>query len=494
MTKRMAVVLGIFMCSVFCFISFGFASLSDKIDVSGSMYAEPPDTIIITEVTTLTDVTTASETHSRVNPTNVQSTINGTKGQSIVYRIKTHNYSKTETYVYNGLRYHETYVDTLNKLTISVSLDEGGADLLPTTPEALSVSGTPVAPGEDFVFYATYTLTEDVTAEEILLNYSFDTVRYSVTYLDNNEVWAIDCIINNSEIYYVRDEGPDLPAGDNRVFSDWVNANAAPVDSYPAGNTHDYTLSAKWDNLYLIMFVDKDGNILYQETFPSSASALSASGQQTVANLLAQMNREAAADDMTVAWSDYSIQGAKADIVVRPIYTYIGTLRFTPVDRDGDGIIDYYQVDAVSKLSDPVKVPGMHQGLPVEVVNKLYKNEDNFDYGAGIKTIHIEEGILRLERNSLAYTADLQNVYLPNSLEYIGKNAFSRNWSNDKKVITIHYNGTMAEWKEVVANSHEDWDNGITTKDGSRVMCSDGYFEYDHGFLGIGAKWVENKY
>ena len=52
----------------------------------------------------------------------------------------------------------------------------------------------------------------------------------------------------------------------------------------------------------------------------------------------------------------------------------------------------------------------------------------------------------------------------------------------------------MAEWKALVANSHEDWDNGITTKDGSKVMCIDGYFEYDYGFLGIGAKWEEHKY
>ena len=79
-------------------------------------------------------------------------------------------------------------------------------------------------------------------------------------------------------------------------------------------------------------------------------------------------------------------------------------------------------------------------------------------------------------------------------MEYIGKNAFSRNWGNDKKAITIVYNGSLSEWKSLVANSHDDWDNGITTKDGSKVMCSDGYFEYDYGFLGIGAKWEEHKY
>ena len=49
----------------------------------------------------------------------------------------------------------------------------------------------------------------------------------------------------------------------------------------------------------------------------------------------------------------------------------------------------------------------------------------------------------------------------------------------------------MAEWKALTSVSHDEWDNGITEKDGSRVICTDGYFEYDHGFIGIGAKWKE---
>ena len=473
-----------------CFLCVGYATLTDYLSVSGTANLEPKfDSVVITGVTALDTTDVNSETHYNIIPTNVQSTISGEAGQSIVYRITAHNYSETEVYVHNGIRFSDAFSETMDKLELSVSLDEEGKHLLSTDSQEKCASGIPVEPGEDFVFYATYTLKEDIADGELLINYVFDPVIYTVTYLYDNEIWTIDCILNNDEVYYVRENGPEK---EGTVFSEWINANAVAVDSYPAGNTNSYTLSATWDNLYLIMFVDKDGIVLYQEIFSDSSTSLSASGQATVNQILEELNAEAARDEMSVAWSDYNIGTATSDIVVRPLYTYTGTRRFEPVDRDGDGIIDYYQVEAVSKLNDPVKVPGTHQGKPVEVVNKLYKNDDNFDYGAGVKTIEIGEGVLRLERNSLAYTADLEAVYLPNSLEYIGKNAFSRNWSNDKKVITIYYNGTMAEWKQLIENSHEDWANGITTKDGSRVVCSDGYFEYDHGFIGIGAKWEEH--
>ena len=492
MVKRFhAVILLVAMMLMTIFLCFGYAALTDALSVTGSASVEPPDTLVITNIETLDGATVNSQTHNKVMPTNAQLSINGNKGRSVTYRITVYNYSQSDTFVFNGLRYDDAFADELDKMTVKISADQEGNKVLTTTPETVSVEGTAVAPGEEFVFYVTYTLKENLSAENILINYSFDEVIYSVTYLDNNEVWAIDHIIHPNSIYYVRGEGPVDTSGQNRKFADWINANAVPVDSYPAGNTNDYTLSAKWENLYLIMFVDKNGDVLYQETFTTSSTALSSSGKATVDAILADLNANAD-KDMTVTWSDYTIKGAKADIVVRPLYTYTGNLQFQPVDANNDGITDHYKVVAVSALNDPVYIPGIHQGLPVKIVEKLYKNDNNFDYGAGIHTITIDEGVEELAHNSLSHTSELNTVYLPHSLKYLDKNVFSRNWGDDKKIITIYYNGTMAEWKAI--EKHEDWDNGITTKDGSKVMCSDGYFEFDYGFIGIGAKWEEHPY
>ena len=473
------------------FICFGYAALTDFLNISGSASVDPPTTLVITDITLLNGTTVNSENHSIEMPTNVEMTITGTKGQVIKYRITVRNFSQTETFIYNGIRYDEIYKTTFDKMSVIVFADENETDLLPTSPNTVSVTGTSIAPGEEYEFYVTYTLKESINGEKLFVNYSFDEVIYSVTYLDNNEVWAIDYIIHPNSIYYVRGEGPVDTSGQNRKFADWINANAVPVDSYPAGNTNDYTLSAKWENLYLIMFVDKNGDVLYQETFTTSSTALSSSGKATVDAILADLNANAD-KDMTVTWSDYTIKGAKADIVVRPLYTYTGNLQFQPVDTNNDGITDHYKVVAVANLNDPVYIPGIHQGLPVKTVEKLYKNDNNFDYGAGIHTITIDEGVEELAHNSLSHTSELNTVYLPHSLKYLRKNVFSRNWGDDKKIITIYYNGTMAEWKAI--EKHEEWDNGITTKDGSKVMCLDGYFEFDYGFIGIGAKWEEHPY
>ncbi len=489
MKMYIKILLGISLSFMCIFASLGYATLSDDLMVSGSVQAEVPDykELVITEAVAVSG-TSASETSTRVIPTTVKSTITGKAGDKIVYKLTAHNYSETETYVFSGAVYDGAYASVGDKLTISVSTDQEGRNIIPARAGLNYYEGTPVAPGEELVIYATYTLKSDISAGEIMINFSFKPIIYTITYMNVNEVYAIDCIVDNTLEYRVRSDGP---ANGSLVFAHWLNANAEAVYSYSAGNENSYTLSAKWDNVYQIMFVDNDGNIIYQESFTDSSTGLSSEGQAIVDAKLAELAAEVADEEMSVAWEDYNISSATSNITVRAIYTYTGNLRFTPMDRDGDGITDYYQVDAVAKLKDPTKIPGTFNGLQVEVINKLYLNEDNFDYGAGVTVIEIGEGVKQLNRNSLAYTSDLDTVKLPSTIETIDKNAFSRNWGKDQKKLNIYFNGTMAEWKEIILNSHSEWHNGL--QDGSRVICSDGYFELDRGFLGLGGyTWNEN--
>lgn len=476
--------------SFLCLLTgIGYAQLSREMMISGVARAEPADfdSMVITNVA-LCAGTTASASTNRILPTNVSTTITGKAGDKIVYKITARNDSEENTYVFAGVKYDTSYESVAKHLTVSTSDDEQGTSVIPASSGVNYYQGTPVAPGEEIVFYATYTLKSDMSGANIIMNFDFVPVVYTVTYMEVNDVYAVDCIVDNSFEYIVRSDGPD---NGSRVFANWINANADSVYYYPVGNVNSYTLSAKWDNVYLIMFVDNDGTVIYEESFTESSTKLSAAGQAIVDAKLAELAREAAKDDMTVSWSSYNIANATGDIIVRALYTYTGNLRFTPIDEDGDGITDHYQVDAVAKLKDPTIIPGEYMGLFVEVINKLYLNDNNFDYGAGVNTIEIGEGVRQLNANSLAYTADLDLVKLPSTIETIGKNAFSRNWSDDKKVLTIEFNGTRAEWKAIVANSHEDWHNGL--KDGSKVICTDGYFELDRGFLGLGGyTWDEH--
>jgi hypothetical protein len=323
----------------------------------------------------------------------------------------------------------------------------------------------------------------------MLINFDFKPVIYTITYIKSGELYAIDCVTDNNSQYLVREVNES-------GFVGWINASGGIVHSYPAGSENSYTLSAKWENKYIIQFVTIDGDVLYQETFTESSKALSSEGQRIVDQKLAELNANAGLD-MSVSWETYDIEHASSDITVRPIYTYNGNLQYTPKDDNNDGIVDRYEVDAVSALDATVFIKGEFNGKPVTQINKLYKNEGNTDYSSKVNTIIIEEGVQRLADNSLSHTAKLSNVSLPSTITYLGKNVFSRNnWlfggsNNDLKVLTITYNGTMAEWKALVANSHNEWHNGLKSK--SKVICSDGYFELDRGVSGLGGyDWDEH--
>lgn len=455
--------------------------VTEKLDVilSGFYYD-----IVITDVSVVSKTVSAENT-SRGGATSLQTTVTGNAGQTVVYKITAVNYSKTTTYVYSGAT-----LDSGSGITISTSSDPAGRATLPNDAGTNYVSGNPIVPGGEISFYATYTLTGDASTREILAKYHFIPVVYSVAYMDNNQLFATDCIVSNNTAYTVRTDKPQ-PPGTNVSFSGWMNAAGVTIKSIPAGNTNNYTLSAKWDNVYSIIFVDAEGNVLYQEHITQNTTALSAAGQATVDAKLAELQSGVTEQDIEVKWSSYGF-GTASDIIVRAEYTYSGLLKLVPVYETvngvNDGIVDYYRVDPVDSLTSTnvkdgkIYIPGKVGSIPVLVIERVTNEAGSGDwdnFNDAIKEIHIGEGVEELEHNSLSYTSALHTVYLPSTLQSMGKNTFSRNISSDKKVLTIHFTGTKVEWDTVVsASPHEygnDWAGGL--KEGSVVVCEDGYYE-----------------
>lgn len=455
--------------------------MTEKLNVHlGAFYFD----IAITDVSVVS-TTANAESNFRTDTTGLQTTVTGNAGQTVVYKITAVNFSKTKTYVYSGAT-----VDSGSGVNISTSSDSAGKKSLPAVVGTNYVAGTPLAPGDEISFYATYTLTGEGSTREILAKYHFMPVIYPVTYMENNQIFAIDCIVDNNAAYVVRTDKPQSP-GTNVSFSGWMNAAGVVVKSIPAGNTNNYTLSAKWDNVYSIIFVDAEGNVLYQEHITKNTTALSAAGQATVDEKLAELQAGVTAQDIEVKWSSYSF-GAASDIIVRAEYTYSGLLKLVPVYETvngvNDGIVDYYRVDPVDSLTSTnvkdgkVYIPGMIGTIPVRVVERVTNEAGSGDwnnFNDAIKEIHVGEGTVTLEHNSLSYTTALHTVYLPSTLRNMGKNTFSRNISSDKKVLTVHFAGTKAQWDAIAsASPHEygnDWAGGL--KEGSIVICEDGYYE-----------------
>ena len=483
--------------SAFLFISFGYAAISNPLAIKGNVSARTPDydEVVITKITPISDPTNSKS--SVIAPTNIRTDLSGEAGQTVVYQVTAHNFSKDTSYVYAGIVPGTEFFEDSAKVDAVATKDAEGSSPLINDVAATYYESDPIAPGEEVVFYVRYTLKEALTAGELMINYVFRPIVYTVTYLNSNETFATHHVTDNSVAYTVLSQAPP---GNGLSFAGWMNANAIVMSSFPAGNTHDYTLSAKWDNIYMIIFSDADGTVLYEEQITDSSTSLSAEGQRTVDAILAELNTTAAANHMSVSWSEYDIAGATADILVKAIYNYNGVLGLEPVyEQPDDGIADYYKIVAVDTLPETVEVPGVINGLPVKVVERITNvdgEQDWANFETNVKTIVIHEGVERLEHNSLAWTPNLGTVMLPNTLQYLGKNTFSRNIAlggfgrgDDKKVLTIEYNGTKAEWREVVANSDSNWDGGL--KRGSIVRCSDGYFSLEGTFS---LSWKEKSY
>lgn len=305
---------------------------------------------------------------------------------------------------------------------------------------------------------------------------------YMITYrnAENTETLGVEYVTKGDRLedklwadaYTIRTD-PITKFNENKTrFVGWVNSGSAPVTTIQAGNRNDVVLFESWTNPYTARFVDQFGNVIYSQTFTKENPTVSIPAFPEVENCTGDWSTYDSKNEKWVKFDPNNLTNATGDITIRPIYTYKGKLKLTPVDDPKDGVIDYYKVEAVSDLDVETTIPGYFNGLPVKVVEKLYKNKDNFDYGSGVKTIIIGEGVEELVQNSLAYTSDLDTVKLPSTITTLGKNTFSRNWGDDEKVLTIEFNGTMEEWKAI--NKNEDWHNGL--KSGSTVKCSDGKF------------------
>ena len=151
--------------------------LSDTMSVDGTASADPPDydEIVITEITRVSS-TAKSEGSEVVTPTNVKSDFTAVSGNRVVYKITAHNFSDTLTYVYTGTSSSADYSAVATKLSVSAATESDGTGALPNNVNKSYHSGTAIAPGEDFVFYATYDFKGSVTGGNILINFNFKPV------------------------------------------------------------------------------------------------------------------------------------------------------------------------------------------------------------------------------------------------------------------------------------------------------------------------------
>lgn len=320
---------------------------------------------------------------------------------------------------------------------------------------------------------------------------------YSVTYYDSDGTTVLNSAENEKiqnylgTAYTVVDTYNDeVTIPDGAVFKAWVNAGGQTVTVVDSNNTEDILLYPSFTNIYTARFMDMTGNeVLKSVTFTNSTdiSELTQAAPPTI-------EVDAEGDDYTfeewqvrnsdgtyTALANYNLANATGDIVIIPNFTYEGSMALNGVDEDGDGDIDYYIIETVSELSSEVTIPGYiyagSSAIPVKVVTDLTGS----NWADDVQSIVVQEGVERIESGAFADTPSLQEVYLPNSLEYLGSSAFVNNGGLgfiggliSYKTPEITYNGTRAEWNALIAKSASNWDNNLGA--GTTVVCLDGTY------------------
>jgi hypothetical protein len=151
------------------------------------------------------------------------------------------------------------------------------------------------------------------------------------------------------------------------------------------------------------------------------------------------------------------------------------------VDVDGDGIVDYYTVEAVEagNIGKDITIPGNINGKPVKIVTDLSSG-----WASNLENVIIKEGVEEIKAKAFAETRKLATIELPSTIKKIEDSAFAGTWSGIggdlslyQKKPEIKYNGTKAQWDTVVANSNQNgsqWEEGL--EEGTKVICTDGTY------------------
>ena len=307
---------------------------------------------------------------------------------------------------------------------------------------------------------------------------------YTVTYINNSEV--LDSVeVEFGTPYSTENETAAQAAvaqmGSGYEFSHWINAGSTRIDSISADNKENITLYPSFVGIYTAIFVDQDGNILDWCTYTSNnygdVNTKSSSAQ---AELQKNLDADLAFDHWEVhvtkngtttktSLADYKFKD-NVDITIYPVCTYNGAASLIPVDEDGDGDTDFYQVGGYNggKGSDLVAIPGEVNGITVTAINA----------------------------NAFSSYADLHAVVIPDSITSIGSQSFAEyeGWQRKRQTITIYFDGTKEQWADYMARQYDsdttnnpfasDWDDAMGEKsavffldENGKVDLSQGYWE-----------------
>ena len=313
---------------------------------------------------------------------------------------------------------------------------------------------------------------------------------YSITYVNDNKTLDIIYVTDNTKAVTVgSDQANKLVVewakanigkeNEDFVFNNsWMNAGSTKLTEIPAGNTKNIVLYPHFNKPYTARFVDQNGNVVAWCLFHAddltkldAAKAAAAAALPDFGEDLEFSGWEVNANGSKEQYSENNFKNYTYDVTIYPVYKYNGNLRLTPMDSNGDGETDYYQIDGL--------------GLTVSEYNNLSAEEKK-----AYMTVNIPDEVngiyvTHIAGDAFSDFADLEVIYIPDTVTYIASNAFVKKGEDEQ--ITIYYDGTKAEWDAIEKDFASDWDKYIGT--GSHIYFTDGSSYEKKGLNGLYTYW-----
>ena len=195
MKRWFKALLGVTLSLMFCCTCIGYAALTDTLTIIGNAQASPPEGFYIIGVEQVPNASLTSTGLDYTLPTNVTSTIRGSRNTSVTYAITVYNNTDYK-YAYWGLDYTSSSSYNGNSYIgngITITTKDNASD----TRATFNTSDT-VEPRQTRTFYATYTISRTSAANRNLttfVNYKFG------VHIDSAGDMAIDRVLKRfSEI------------------------------------------------------------------------------------------------------------------------------------------------------------------------------------------------------------------------------------------------------------------------------------------------------
>ena len=339
----------------------------------------------------------------------------------------------------------------------------------------------------------------DVINYAYTIQYINDNKLLAETFVESNKsVFVLNADPNSANAQAVAETWVATQGFGNVEFGGWENAGSTKVTEIPAGNTETIKLYPYFNSPYTARFVDQNGNVLAwclfhaEKTDELESTRALAESKLTFDEGFSLNKWEVHITDdngNVTTREDYSVgkfASYTTDVTVYPVYKFNGDVNLIPVDSDGDGDTDYYQVGgygADTGAQELVEIPGVVNGVPVTTINA----------------------------DAFSSYDDLHSVRIPGTITVISSQSFTADnpnqWGEQRDTVTLYWEGDPAVWNAAInlyksgdktGMLKENWDNMMGESScvffldaNGKVDLSKGYWELAKvgGFLGIGSRF-----